>query len=322
MSETAAENFTDCWFLTGATAAGKSAIGLELAKRIDAEILSLDSMAVYRDMDIGTAKPTLEERAIVKHHLIDVADPRDEFSVATFCELAANVVADLRSRNKRALFVGGTPLFLKGLLRGIETGPPADWEFRKQIEEEVAQVGMEALRERLKVVDPLSAHKLHPNDMRRMIRALEYFRATGTPISHAQVHFEDESVTNHPYVFTLHWPREELHHRIEDRVERMFASGWVDEVNRLRAKYGQLGRTASQAVGYREIAEHLDGVRSLAETIELVKARTRQFARRQETWFRGIPESKWIERSQSQTPASVADEIVRLANQPGPTTSV
>src|SRR3954470_4817723 len=204
-------SFDDCWFLSGATAVGKTAVGIALAQRIGAEIISLDSMAIYRRMDIGTAKPSQDQRASVPHHLIDIVDPSDEFSVAQYVEAAAKVVADVRSRGKAPLFVGGTPLYLKSLLRGLFDGPPADWKLRGEIEQELKQVGQSALFERLVQVDPVAASHIHPNDTRRLIRALEVYRATGQPISHQQLQFEEGRPAEECRVFVLRRPREELH---------------------------------------------------------------------------------------------------------------
>ena len=180
----------DCWFLTGPTASGKSAVGVELARRIDAEIVSLDSMALYRRMDIGTAKPTAEQRRAVPHHLIDAIEPWEEFSLARYVDEAARTVGEIAGRGRQVLFVGGTPLYLKGLLRGIFRGPPADWEFRRRLADEARSRGGDWLHRRLAEVDPVSAARLHPNDARRLIRALEVFEKTGRPISELQRQFE------------------------------------------------------------------------------------------------------------------------------------
>jgi tRNA dimethylallyltransferase len=303
---------TDCWYLTGPTASGKTAIGLELAQRLNAEIISLDSMAVYRGMDIGTAKPTPAEQTAVPHHLLDMVDPTYDFSLAEYVELTHKTVREIRSRGRDVLIVGGTPLYLKSLLRGLYQGPPPDWEFRRAIEQEVQQVGLEALRQRLEMVDPLSARKLHPNDLRRMIRALEVYKVTGQPISHQQTQFDEALSPEKCKVFTLAWPREELHRRIDERVDAMFAAGLVDEVRGLVAKFGQLGRTASQAVGYREVLQHLDGEFDLPTTIERVKFATHQFARRQETWFRGLQECRSLPQQPGRPPSDVAQEIMDL----------
>ena len=308
----------DCWYLTGPTASGKTRVALELAKLLRAEIISLDSMALFRGMDIGTAKPSRDERQIVPHHLIDLIDANQDFSLANYVEAAHAAIAEIRQRGCEVLFVGGTPLYLKALLRGVYQGPPADWEFRQQIDAELKLVGIEALHERLRSVDPLAAAKLHPHDLRRIIRALEVNKLTGHPISHQQTQFDEGQPAEACRVFVLDWPRPELHRRIEARVDLMFAAGLVDEVRGLLARYGQLSRTASQAVGYREVVEHLRGERDLAATIELVKARTRQFARRQETWFRSLSECRRVPQREALDPADVARAIVAMAidNQP------
>jgi tRNA dimethylallyltransferase len=302
----------DAWYLVGPTASGKTGIGLELAERLNAEILSLDSMSIYRGMDIGTAKPTPAQQARVPHHLIDLVEPAEAFSVPQYVCAAHEAVRDVRRRGREPLFVGGTPLYLKALLRGIFAGPPADWEFRRQIEEELKDLPPGALHERLRQVDPLSAARLHPHDKRRMIRALEVYRQTGRPISHEQFHFEE--VPSEPSrVFVLQWPRPQLHLRIEERVQRMFDMGLVDEVRSLMDRFGQLSRTASQAVGYREVLAHLQGMSTLPRTIELVMRRTRQFARRQLTWFRGLEECRTIELDEGLDAGRAAEQILTLA---------
>lgn len=300
-----------CWFLTGPTAAGKTAVGLGLAERIGAEIISLDSMTLYRGMDIGTAKPTAEDQARVPHHLLDLVPPTDDFSLAEYLDAAHEKISDIKSRGKEVLFVGGTALYLKSLLRGVYQGPPPDWDFRQAIEVELAKVGLPELHKRLMVIDPLLAAKLHPNDKRRIIRALEVFRVTGQPLSHRQTHFDEGRPAVECKVFVLSWPRDELHRRIDARVDAMFAAGLVDEVRGLIKNYGTLSRTASQAVGYREVMEHIAApASSLSGCIELVKARTRQFARRQETWFRGLSECTFVPQAMEQQPAEVMEQIV------------
>ena len=317
MEESGIESLTfppieNAWFLTGPTAAGKSFVAQDLATRLDLELISLDSMSIYRGMDLGTAKPSKSDREKVPHHLIDIVNPNEEFSLAEYLSAAHGVARRLRGEGKPILFVGGTPLYLKSLLRGLYQGPPPDWEFRRQVEEEIAATGIEALRERLALVDPLSAHKLHPHDKRRMIRALEVHRATGRPISHSQVQFEDGQTNLSCKVFVLRWPRASLHDRIGARVESMFKAGLVDEVRGLLDRYGDLSRTASQAVGYREVIEHLEGKSTESTTIESVKARTRQFARRQETWFRALEESQFVE---IDSPSNLRELSNRLADE-------
>jgi tRNA dimethylallyltransferase len=284
----------DCWFLTGATAVGKSQVGLALARRIGAEIISLDSMAIYRGMDIGTAKPTPEEQAQVPHHLIDIVDPSEEFSIERYLEAAHAAIAEIRSRNREVLFVGGTPLYLKALLRGMSSGPPADWQMRDEIAAEVAEVGNDALYERLEQLDPLAASQIHPHDTRRLIRAIEVFRTTGSPISHEQLHFDRGTPADDCRVFVLRRPREEQHARINERVEQMFVRGLIAEVEQLTAGGKQLGRTASQAVGYQEVIEHLAGG-DYDTMVAKIKTRTRRFAKRQGTWFRSLCECRFVD---------------------------
>jgi tRNA dimethylallyltransferase len=279
------------WYLTGPTASGKTVVGIELAQRLNAEIISLDSMAVYRGMDIGTAKPTANERAAVLHHLIDIVEPSENFSVAQYRRAALEAVQEIRRRGREVLFVGGTPLYLKAMLRGIFEGPPADWTRRRRLMDE-AGVDPSALHRRLQEVDPAAAARLHPNDTRRLIRAIEVYEATGTPISSLQRQFEIDRPADECRVYVLQWPRDVLHERIDLRVEAMFAAGLVEETRRLLHPDRPLGRTARQAVGYREVIAHLAGERDLAATIELVKLRTRQFAKRQLTWFRSLSECR------------------------------
>ena len=303
---------SDCWFLTGPTAGGKTTIGLELAGLINAEIVSLDSMAIYRHLDISTAKPTTKQRAQIAHHLLDIVEPNEEYSLASYVVAAESCVRQLRQRGKEALFVGGTPLYLKALLRGIFSGPPADWDFRREVAAEVQRVGAEALHARLAQVDPLSAHKLHPHNVRRIIRALEVYKITGQPISHLQMQFDEGRAAEDCRVFTLRWPRQELHARIDRRVDRMFAQGLVDEIRSVREKYGDVSRTAVQAVGFREVVSLLQHECDETETVRRVKVRTRRFARRQETWFRGLSECRFVPRTDDTPAREVAAQIAGM----------
>ncbi|MCE9554082.1 MAG: tRNA (adenosine(37)-N6)-dimethylallyltransferase MiaA [Planctomycetes bacterium] len=301
----------NCWYLVGPTAAGKTAIGIALAQRIGGEILSLDSMAVYRGMDIGTAKPDATERAQTPHHLLDLVEPNANFSIADYLTAAHRVAAEVRGRGREVLFVGGTPLYLKALLCGLAEGPEPDWESRQRLLAEAQAVGAEELHRRLAEVDPVAAAKLHPNDTRRIVRALEVFHTTGQPISAQQQHFRVEPPAETcSRVFVLDWPRPLLHSRINARVDAMFDAGFVDEVRRLLSSHDNLGRTASQAAGYREVAEHLAGALDLPTAIERTKARTRQLARRQLTWLRGLKGCRWIAMAEPLDSEEVAARIV------------
>ena len=301
----------DCWFLTGPTASGKTEIGLELAELLGAEIVSLDSMAVYRGMDIGTAKPSRDERERVAHHLLDLVEPTQDYSLAQYVAAAEQAVATIMAQGRTALFVGGTPLYLKSLLRGIFSGPPADWTLRSQWQEVIERDGAEQLHARLAQVDPVSAQRLHPRDTRRVIRALEVWEKTGQSITVLQQQFDRSRPSAECRVFTLQWPRVELGGQIDARVEAMFAAGFVDEVRQLVDRYGRLGRTASQAVGYKEVLEHLSGTRDLDETRELVKLRTRQFAKRQGTWFRSLSECRTVKLTGAVDSRQIAAAISR-----------
>ncbi|HEY4231980.1 MAG TPA: tRNA (adenosine(37)-N6)-dimethylallyltransferase MiaA [Lacipirellulaceae bacterium] len=309
MSKTSGDRFANCWFLTGATAVGKTQIGIALARRLRAEIISLDSMAIYRGMDIGTAKPTAADRAAVPHHLLDIVDPADEYSVAQYVEAAAATVEGVRARGSEVLVVGGTPLYLKSLLRGLFDGPPANWELRQEIEDELADVGQAALHVRLTQVDPVAASNIHPHDTRRLIRALEVFRATGEPLSHQQTEFEEGVPADQCRVFVLRRGRTQLHRRIEGRVEAMIDVGLVDEARGLTASGRQLGRTASQAVGYREALAYLTGQYDRATMIERINVRTRRFAKRQGTWFRSLSECRFVDIAGEVDAATLAERI-------------
>lgn len=304
------ETILNCWFLTGPTASGKTSVGLNLAELIGAEVISLDSMAIYRGMDIGTAKPTRAERERVPHHMIDIADVNEPYSLDQYCDAARVAVEEIRSRGNEVLFVGGTPLYLKSLLRGIFKGPQADWEFREQVEAELETAGVEALHARLAQVDPLSAAKLDPHDVRRIIRALEVQKITGQPISHLQEQFEVAHSADRCRVFVLDWPRPDLRTRIDHRVDRMFAAGLESEVQALLTEFGELGRTASQAVGYREMIDLVEGRTTLDEATQKTKTRTRQFAKRQMTWFRSLEECRWIAMGEPFDANAVAERIV------------
>ena len=278
------ESFAGSFVLTGPTGSGKSGVALEIAERIGGEILALDSMTLYRGMDIGTAKPSAGERARMPHHLLDLLDPWESANVAWWLERAAEAVQDILARGKRPIFVGGTPMYLKALICGLFEAPPANLELRAKWEAEAERIGREALHARLAAVDPVAAAKLHFNDVRRVVRALEVYESTGTPISSLQQTW-DKAPANIPAV-RIEWPREELNRRIDRRVPAMVKAGWLDEVKRLIALPQPLSKEAAQSLGYGEWLAHLRGEMSLVETVDLIQLRTRQFAKRQGTWFR------------------------------------
>jgi tRNA dimethylallyltransferase len=290
------ETFERALFLTGPTGCGKTVLGIELAERLGAEIISMDSMALYRGMDIGTAKPSAQERRRVRHHLVDVLQPWESASVAWWLKEAARSVADIESRGKGVLFVGGTPLYLKAMLRGLFDGPPADAELRRRLSQEADQAGCQTLHRRLAAIDPAVAARLHCNDRRRIIRALEVWELTGRPISSWQQQWKQErriepsSASQNPRCLWLDLPREELYARINARVDRMMEAGLVEEVRALRDLPQPLSREAAQALGYKELFAYFDKRMSLAEAVTQTKTRSRNFAKRQCTWFRQLPE--------------------------------
>ncbi len=270
--------------LAGPTAVGKSDIALLLAEKLGGEIVSVDSMQVYRGMDIGTAKPSPADRARVPHHLIDVVEVTEPFDAAQFVQLARRAVADIQSRGRLPILCGGTGLYFKAFLEGLGQAPPADAALRAVLEATPLPELLRELAER----DPVTYERIDRQNPRRVIRAIEVIRLTGKPFSAQRADWQPSPLAPRPSPlrFGLARSAADLHQRIEARVDAMFRQGWVAETEQLLQRGLAENKTAMQALGYRQIVEHLRGERSLAETIELVKLRTRQFAKRQMTWFR------------------------------------
>jgi len=273
-------------YICGPTAVGKSAIAMDLAARINGEIISVDSMQVYRGMDIGTAKPSLEERNQIGHHLIDVADLSENFDAARFVKLAKEAEAEILRRGKRPIYCGGTGLYFNALLQGLGDAPPSDAKIRAELE----NIPLPRLLEDLKETDPVTWEKIDRKNPRRVIRALEVIRVTGRPFSEQRSTWREIETP----LIGLECERDDLHQRINSRVDEMFGAGLVEETCALLKQGLRENQTASQALGYKQVIEHLDGGASLAETIELVKLRTRQFAKRQMTWFKRQLPCKWF----------------------------
>jgi tRNA dimethylallyltransferase len=295
--------------LAGATATGKSEVALLLAERLGGEIISVDSMQVYRGLDIGTAKPGPAERARVPHHLIDVAEIDEAFDAAQFARLADAAVKDIRARGKLPILCGGTGLYFKALLEGVGDAPPADAKLRMELE----ATPMEGLLRELEAKDPVTFAKIDRKNPRRVIRALEVIRLTDKPFSAQRAAWSDSLSTLNPQpstFFGLVWQPADLHARINGRVDLMFRRGLVDEVRELLKRGLAENKTAMQAIGYRQVVEHLRGERGLPETIELVKIRTRQFAKRQMTWFRRHAPVEWLAVEPGETLESVSARIV------------
>jgi tRNA dimethylallyltransferase len=276
--------------ILGPTASGKSDLAMRVARQTGAEILSLDSKTVYRGMDVGTAKPTAQERAEVRHHLIDVVEPAETFTVARFVEMADAVIVDAAARGVPLVATGGTPLYYKALFEGMFEGPGADALLR----EKLAATGNEQLHKRLSHVDPAAAQRIHVNDTKRLVRALEVYELTGKPISDLQTEWATPGQRHEAVWFGLLWEKEALNGRINARVKAMFAAGWVEETRRLLERHGGLSKTAAEATGYREIIEHLRGRLTLEDAMERIKIGTRQLARRQMKWFKRFRDVEWL----------------------------
>jgi len=295
--------------LIGCTACGKSAVGLELARRLGAEILSVDSMKIYRRMDVGTAKPTIEERARIPHHLIDIIEPGESYSLGRFVEDADRVIRDTAASGRPLVAEGGTMMFVRGLVSGVFDGPPADPDYRQTLRDRAAREGTAALHVELARVDPAAAARIHPNDLRRIERAMEVYRAHGRPISELQTQW---SGTTSPYdcrLAALRMPKEDLNRRINARVRQMIANGLIDEVRNLLSEPTGMGEQAAQAVGYAEIIHHLRGELSLDDAVEQIKINTRRLAKGQRTWMRRMPGIRWVDVADGEPVEHIADRI-------------
>lgn len=291
--------------ICGATATGKTAAAAALAAELGGEIVAADSRTVYRGMDIGTAKPPPALRAAVPHHLLDVAEPTQVFTVAQYQRLATSAIADILSRGRLPLLVGGTGLYIRAVVDGLRIPRvPPDWAFRHQAEaQERAAPGV--LYARLQRLDPLAAQRIHPRNLRRIIRALEVIAATGRPISEQQ---EAHPGPWRVFIAGLWMPRPLLYRRIDRRVDEQLAQGLVREVEGLLARGVPPEAPAMQGLGYKEIVPYLRGETTLAEAVAALKRNTRRFARRQESWFRRDPRIRWIEAGEA-APEAVAATI-------------
>jgi len=302
--------------IVGPTATGKTAVGIELAGRLDGEIVSADSMAVYKGMDIGTAKPTPQEQAEAVFHLVDVVYPDEGFSVAEYKRLAEEAIADVLRRGKQPILVGGTGLYVRAVTGGLNIpAAPPNRELREQLKAEASQFGNEVLLDRLRAVDPETASRLHPNDQKRIIRALEVHALTGLPISHFHRTAGTSEVAYHARMFGLTMSRPALYESIEQRVDQQIRAGLVEEVRALLDKGYSPGLPAMKGLGYKQIAGYLMGEYDLETALELLKRDTRRFAKRQFTWFRAEPEIQWVD-VENRNPGETADEIVSLLKRP------
>jgi tRNA dimethylallyltransferase len=296
--------------LAGPTAVGKSEIALLLAEKLGGEIVSVDSMQVYRGMDIGTAKASPPQRARVPHHLVDIVELTEPFDAAQFVRLARRAVADIQGRGRLPILCGGTGLYFKVFLEGLGEAPPADAALRAVLEALPLSDLLRELAER----DPVTYERIDRQNPRRVIRAIEVIRLTGKPFSSQRADWQPSTLDSRPATrcFGLARSAADLHRRIEARVDAMFRRGWVAETEQLLKRGLDRNQTAMQALGYRQIVEHLRGERSLPETIGLVKIRTRQFAKRQMTWFRRQLPLAWINLEPQGSAEAVARAIAEL----------
>ncbi len=282
-------------FIIGPTAVGKSRLAIELAKKLNGEIISADSMQVYLGMDIGTAKPSKEELEEVPHHLINIIDPDKPWSVSDFVNNAKSLIEDIAGRGKLPIIAGGTGLYLNALVEGY-TFPEIkkDKNVRLRLEDEAKKQGSLYLYERLKKIDPDTASKLHYNDTKRIMRALEVYELTGQPMS-KQASKDEASVNFEPVIIGLDIERHALYKKIEERIDGMLTKGLIDEVKSLVKEGYDPKLTSMQAIGYKEVAEHLHGKYTYDELVNILKQNTRNFAKRQMTWFRRFKNVQWFD---------------------------
>ena len=296
--------------LAGPTASGKSEVSILLAERLNGEILSVDSMQVYRGLDLGTAKPSLDERLRVPHHLLDVAELHEPFDAARFVSLARRTLEEIHSRGRWPILCGGTGLYFKAFLEGLGESPPADPALRIQLE----QMPLPDLLRELAARDPATFERIDPQNPRRIVRAVEVIRLTGRPFSEQRAAWSDPAehvpiLRTDPFVLALSRQSADLRLRIDARVDRMFELGLVRETEALLARGLEQNRTAMQAIGYRQVVDYLHGERDLDQTIELVKQRTRQLAKRQKTWLRHQLPVEWIEIAPGESAEVVTDRV-------------
>ena len=281
--------------ICGPTASGKTAAALDLAKEFSGEVINADSMQIYRYMDIGTAKPTSDERARIPHHLIDIVDPDESFDAARFSKMAHAVISPLPARGVVPFVVGGTGLYIKSLLQGLFQAEPTNHEIRNRLKEEAAIQGADFLHKRLSQCDPESAQRIHPHDTYRIIRSLETYEVTGIRISkyHREHRFKDKPFK--VFKMGLDMNREVLYDRINQRVDAMFEAGFVDEVKGLLERRYTPDLKSMQAIGYRHVVDYIQGRLSQDEALRTLKRDTRRYAKRQLTWFKADSEIVWIE---------------------------
>lgn len=273
--------------VAGPTASGKTGLAIDIANYVGGEIVSADSMQIYKYMNIGSAKPTQEERAQAVHHMIDFLEPDAEFSVADYTEMAHKVIADIYERGKIPIMAGGTGLYINSVVNDVTFGDmDTDYELRESLRKTAEEKGSEYLLHMLSEFDEVSAKRLHPNNLRRIIRAIEFYKITGKPISEHQEETKKTQSRYNPLMLCVNWDREELYDRINRRVDMMMDEGLLDEVKRLMDMGYTKDLNSMQGIGYKEVMDYFDGKASLEETVEIIKQSSRRYAKRQLTWFR------------------------------------
>lgn len=299
--------------VAGATASGKTSLAIEIAKRLNGEIVSADSMQIYKYMNIGSAKPTAEEQAAIKHHLIDFLDPSDEWSVADYTEAAHSVIKDIYSRGKMPVMAGGTGLYINSVINDVTFGEiDTDYKLREELQKIADREGVSKLIEMLSEFDSVSAAKIHPNNVRRVIRAIEFYHVTGIPISKHQEMTKQIETRYNPLMFTIEWDRDVLYDRINRRVDIMIDEGLVDEVKMLLKRGCTKEMNSMKGIGYKEIIDYIEGKYSLEEAADLIKQSSRRYAKRQLTWFR---RDERIHRlNAEQNPLEEAIQIIKKNN--------
>lgn len=302
--------------VVGPTASGKTALALELAERLHTEIVSADSMQIYRGMEIGTAAPTPEELARVKHHFIGIVDPDRPFSAGEFQREARAVVARLNAADRPAVVVGGSGLYVEALIDGLFPGPGRDEALRAALQREAEERGVPALYARLKTVDPAYADLIQPGDLRRIVRALEVHALTGKPFTELHREHREAAQPVQAVQVALDWPRPELYARIDARVDRMMEEGFLEEVARLLDRGYEPELRRIRSLGYGELTAHLKGEQSLEEAVELTRRNTRRFAKRQLTWFRRDPRVYWFPVSGPALPRDLPERVLALLDEP------
>ena len=280
--------------ICGPTASGKTALSIELAKKINGEIISSDSMQIYKDMDIGTAKPGKEEMQGIKHYLLDFVEPNQRYSVAEFKKDAEKAIEEILAKGKTPIIVGGTGLYVDSLIYGIEYQDiQLDEKYRQELEERVEKEGLDKLYEEAKEIDPQAIEKISQNDKKRILRILEIYKATGKNKTEQEIESRKKGVKYDYRVFAINWDREILYERINKRVDIMLEQGLIQEVEQLLQKYNQFP-TAMQGLGYKEVVEYLQGQTTKEEMVEKIKMETRRYAKRQITWFKKNKQTIWI----------------------------